>query len=100
MGRAHAASCDPSRGRGAPLTRRAFRSAAKHDHVARPDLGSRSLDAFLIVPFAGLQSTFDVDLLSFGQILIADFSQTVPHHHIVPFGFLLALTRRLLVPDV
>ena len=46
------------------------------------------LTVFLIVP--GLESAFDIDGASFGQIFFADFGLFTENDDSVPFGFLLA----------
>src|SRR5208337_2571158 len=49
------------------------------------------LAGLLVVPGAGLQPAFDVDLAAFFQILPGDFRQSLPEHHIVPLGAVLPL---------
>ena len=48
----------------------------------------------LIVPAAGLQAAFHIDLLALGQVLLANLGQVAPGHYVEPFGFLAALAVR------
>jgi len=67
-------------------------TTTEHDHIACAYFGGLTLITFLIVPLAGLQASFDIDELAFGQILVADFSKPVPCNDGMPFGAFLAFT--------
>src|SRR5690606_6177230 len=66
-------------------------------HGFRDDLGGVALLTFLDVPFAGLQTTLDIDRTPLLQVLAGNFRKSVEEHHAVPFGFLALLARRLVV---
>ena len=75
----------------AALASGAVSGTTEHDQIPGSYFGGLTLVAFLIVPLAGLQASFDVDELALGQILVADFGETVPCNDGMPFGAFLAL---------
>src|SRR5262249_16153339 len=65
------------------------------------DLGRVAVLAALVLPFAGLQLTLDVNLGAFLQVLLGDLDQiVVEDHDVVPLGLLLALARVLVAPGL
>ena len=66
-------------------------AVAQHDHLIGNDLHAGMFDAFFIIPAAGLQSSIDVNLLSFVEILLAGFCQTPEGNNIEPFRFAVTL---------
>src|SRR5450759_878810 len=64
----------------------------KHHHFTGYDLHGGMLDAFLVFPTPGLQPPFDVDLLSFNEVLFTDLGQVAPGDHIEPLSFGMAFT--------
>src|ERR1051326_1980255 len=75
-------------------------ASAEKNHITCANLRSFALVAFLIVPFAGLQAAFDVNLTSLGQILITDLRQPVPGHDVMPFGSLLTFPGIFVIPGI
>src|SRR5258708_4825047 len=70
----------------------AFTARTKQHKIVCDDLGHvLFLAGRLIVPGAGLQAAFDVDLAALLQILAGNLRQPLPQHHIVPFGAVLPL---------
>src|SRR3990172_5652144 len=65
---------------------------AQHHHLVRNEFHAGVFLAFLVIPAAGLQASFDVDLLSLKQILLASFGKITPGDHIEPLGFTVTLT--------
>src|ERR1019366_8338194 len=63
------------------------------------DLGGIAILARLILPFAGLQGAFEIDLGALLQILLGDLAEPlVEDDHAVPLGLFLALSGRLVAP--
>jgi hypothetical protein len=55
--------------------------------------------ALLVLPFAGLQLTLDINLHALLQILLGDLGQiVVEDHHIMPLGLFLAVAAVLVAP--
>ena len=63
-----------------------IRTVAQHHHFIGNDLHAGMLLAFLVIPAAGLQPSFNIDLLAFDEILFADLGQVAPGHDVEPFG--------------
>src|ERR1051326_2787743 len=75
----------------------AFTTPAEQDQIAGHDFRHVFLlTRLLVIPRAGLQAAFDVDLATLFQILAGDFGQALPKHDIVPFGEILPLTSLVL----
>src|SRR3990172_6123656 len=47
--------------------------------------------AVFVLPTSCLQSSFNIDLLAFGQMRLADFGEVAPGHDIKPLGFFTAM---------
>ena len=67
-----------------------FAAVTQHHHLVGDDFDGRVFHAFAVFPTAGLQAAFDVDLLAFGQVLLADFGQVAPGDDVEPLGFCVA----------
>src|SRR6185503_15121736 len=63
------------------------------------DLGRVALVPVFVVPLPGLQTTLDVDLFAFRQVLLERFRLFAPEHDAMPFGLFLPLLV-LVVPDL
>ncbi len=64
----------------------AFAALAQEGHLVGDNLHAGMLHALLVVPAAGLQAAFDVDLLSLAEVLLAGFRQVAPGYDVEPFG--------------
>ena len=82
-----------------PLATVAGRLAAKHLHAVAADLGGVAVLAFLVLPLAGADRAFDVDLAALLQVLAADLGLTGEEADPMPLGGLL-LVAVLVFPDV
>src|SRR5215216_1843144 len=60
---------------------------AEHHHFVGDDFHTSVLDAFLVIPAPGLQTSFNVHLLAFVEILFADLCQVAPGNNVEPFCF-------------
>ena len=80
------------------LTRRLSTSisivrAAQKCHIVDHDFGRISCVVAVIFPASGPQSSFEIDLVSFAQILLSQANQSrPPNGDVVPFGLLLTLS--------
>src|SRR5690606_36393321 len=62
-------------------------------------LGRVAILTGLVLPFAGLQLTLDINLHALLQVLLGDLGEiVVENHDIMPLGFLLALAAVLVAP--
>jgi hypothetical protein len=52
----------------------------------RNDLGGVPILTVAVGPLAGLEATLDIDAGSFGEVLIADFTELVPRDNAEPLG--------------
>src|SRR5262249_31568395 len=77
----------------------ALRAAQQH-HVTGANFGGFAFVAILVVPFARLQRTLDINKTAFAEIFVADLGKAVPYHDVVPFGAFLAFSGGLVVPGV
>ena len=89
-------SCCRHRSRHRTATAAAFAATADHLQLAAEltehDLGGVLVVAFLILPLAGLELAFDVDLATALQVAFRHVGQTlVKNHHAMPFGLLALL---------
>src|SRR6266576_6600149 len=76
----------------------AFTTSAQQDHCPSNDFRHvLFLVGLLVVPGAGLQAAFDVDLVALFQVLAGDFGEARPEHHVMPLGLLLPLSRFVFV---
>ena len=67
-----------------------FAPAAQENQITGHDFGHVFLLAGgLVVPGAGLQASFDVDLAALLQIFAGDLRQALPEHDVVPLGAVL-----------
>ena len=66
-----------------------FTPFAKHHHFIGNNFNAIVFTAFFVFPAAGLQSSFNVDLLTLGEILFADLCQVTPGNYIEPFGLVM-----------
>src|SRR5262245_26646529 len=65
------------------------------------DLGGVAVLAVLVLPFAGLQRAFEVNLRAFLEVLLDDLAEPlVEDHHPVPLGLLAPLPGRLVAPGL
>ena len=62
-------------------------AVSEHHHFIGNNLNAGVLCAFLVVPAAGLQASFNVDLLTLGEILLAYLGEVTPGNNIEPFRF-------------
>ena len=58
----------------------------QHLHFGGHDFRGVAIRATLILPLAGAQGAFDIDLAAFLQILTGNLRQAIEKHHPVPFG--------------
>src|SRR6185436_1128423 len=65
--------------------------AAEQHHAIAADLRGVALLPFLVGPLAGLQPSFDVDLLALGEVLVQALGGLAPVNDAVPLGLLLPL---------
>src|SRR6478735_382145 len=80
-------------------TRRAVEHRQHAADAADRDLGRVAVVARRVLPLAGAQAAFDVDLAALAQILLGDADQPVGlEHDRVPLGALLALAGVLVLP--
>jgi len=77
---------------GADAGGHAFAAATEHSEIVGDNFETGSFLPFLVLPFAGLDATFDEDERTFLQILLSDFGLLTPNNNFVPLGALLALT--------
>src|SRR5688500_5007209 len=75
-------------------------ATSEHLHRVRADLGAVAVLALLVLPLAGAQAAFDVDLRAFLQVFARDLRQTPEEGDAMPLGRLLHLTARLVLPLV
>jgi len=75
----------------------AFGAAAEHSEVVGHDFEAGTLLAFLVLPFAGLDATFDEDERALLEVLLGDLGLLAPNDNLVPFGALLALAVAVLI---
>src|SRR5262249_60466811 len=54
--------------------------------------------ALLVLPLAGAQATFNVDLRAFAQVFAGDLGEPTEERHAVPLGALLLFARLLVAP--
>src|SRR5688572_30015525 len=73
-------------------------ATAQHDQLTDVDLGGVPSLAVLVLPLPILDASFDVDLVALLDVLLDDVGELrslrVPHDAAMPFGLLLAVTRR------
>jgi hypothetical protein len=69
-------------------------TSAENDHLVGHDLGSEVSLAVVVLPTPGLEPTLNVDLLSSGEMLIANLGQVPPRNYVEPLCFLASLTIR------
>src|SRR6266849_8811346 len=74
--------------------------AAEHLHAVGDDFGGGALLAFLVLPLAGAQGPFDVDLRALLQVFAGDLGEAAEEHHAVPLGAFLLFSARLVFPGV
>jgi hypothetical protein len=67
----------------------------EQDHVICDDLGALTLLRILGFPLACLQTSLDIDLAAFAEILAADFCELSPSDNIVILRALLLLALRI-----
>src|SRR5687767_5948343 len=83
--RSPAAARCAGRGGLARLARHWLRSAAlappEHPHLARDDFGGVALLPFLILPLAGAERAFDVDLAPLLEVLAGNFGEAPEERH-------------------
>jgi hypothetical protein len=80
-------------------------AAVEHGHLRvealQHDLRRIAILAVLVLPFAGLQRTFEVDLGALAQILLGDLAELLAEdHHPVPLGLFAALAGVLVAPTL
>src|SRR6266576_3275714 len=76
----------------------AFTTSAQQDHCPSNDFRHvLLLVGLFVVPRAGLQAPFDVDLRALFQVLAGNLRHARPEHDVVPLGALLPLPRFVLV---
>jgi hypothetical protein len=78
-------------------------AAIKHDQLAieaaNNDFSRITVIAALILPFAGLQLAFDIDLAAFAQKPLSDTDKPITgQSNAMPFGALFRLTSLLVFP--
>src|SRR5574340_35031 len=73
------------------------RARPQHLHLAGDDLDYVAILTFLVLPFASLDATFDVDRRSLLEILANDLGHAVEEDDTVPFGSFLAFAGRLVL---
>src|SRR5579883_431262 len=78
-------------GTGARTGGHAIAAAPEHAEIVGDDFEAGALLAFLILPLAGLNASFDENQGAFFEILLGDFGLLAPNDDLVPFGALLAL---------
>jgi capsid portal protein len=67
--------------------------------VTQDDFGGVFVVAVLVLPFAGFERAFDVDLRALLEKLLDDAHEAlVEHNDAVPFGLFLAFARSLVAP--
>jgi hypothetical protein len=69
----------------------AFAASAKHAEIGGDDFKTGALLAFLVLPLAGLNATFDENQRTLFEILLSDLRLLAPYHNFVPLGALLTL---------
>src|SRR6266850_2903499 len=74
--------------------------APEHLHAVGDDFGGGALLAFLVLPLARAQRSFDVDLRAFLQVFAGDLGQAAEEHDAVPLGAFLFFSARLVFPGV
>src|SRR5580704_806019 len=75
-----------------------FAASTEQDHGGCHDLGHvLFLIGLLVIPAAGLQAAFDVDLVALLEIFPGDFGHALPEHDVVPLGAFLPLPTFVLV---
>ena len=76
-------------------------AAAQHLHLIDADFGAVTVLARLrVLPFAGADAAFDVNLAAFAQVLARDLGQTTVEDQPVPLGVLAWLAALLVLPLV
>ena len=83
----------------------AFTATVQHGQGAvkalQNHLGGPAVIAILVLPFAGLQCAFKIDLGALFQILLGNLAQALgEYHHTVPLGLFPALAGILVAPAV
>src|SRR5580658_585578 len=73
-------------------------AAAEHLQLVADDLGRVTLVALLVLPFAGAQAPFDIDLRALAQIFAGDLGEAPEERHAMPLGALLLLAALLIPP--
>src|SRR6185437_1179199 len=74
-----------------------FAASSEKNQIAGDNFGHIFfLSAGLIVPGAGLQAAFDIDLAALLQIFSGDLRQPLPEHNVVPLGAVLPLAALVL----
>ena len=76
----------------------ALAAGIEHLHVKDYDLGRIALLAALVVPRAGLQLAFDIDLAALFEVLLGHLGLPTPEHEPMPLGSLLALPCIAVIP--
>src|SRR2546429_1587684 len=69
----------------------AFGAASQHAEVVGDNFKAGTLLAFLVLPFARLDASFDENQRAFLEVLLCDFGLLAPYDNLVPLGTLLTL---------
>lgn len=69
----------------------------QHAHAVDDNLGGAAFVSVAVIPLAGLQLALDVGQLSFSEQILTLLGQLPPGYDVVPLGFLLSLTRLVVV---
>src|SRR6266404_4795258 len=70
----------------------AIATAAEHAEIAGNDFKAGPFLAFLVLPFARLNPSFDKNQRAFFQVLLRDLRLFAPHNNFVPLRALLAIS--------